>query len=106
MSSTPNLKLLPAYSGAMSIGEAIQIPRAANVLWLEILVNDQIDLSAWNDDSTIQAAHTKACRWYTAYRRVLEAILPRSPLPVDHGPIDFREYRTFSEALRFVSTCS
>jgi len=108
-SQTPNqfptlkLKLLPAYAGVETIGEALQVPRAARLLWLEILVNEQFDLTEWNGQPEVQEAYSKACRWYTSYRSVLNDILKRTPLPHDSGPIDFREYRTFAEALRFVT---
>ena len=99
----PTLKLLTAYTGALSFEEVFQTPRAARLLWLEILVNDQLDLSSWQHQPVVQEAFTKACRWYTTYRSVVTAILSRTPLPHDPGPIDAREYRTFAEALRFVA---
>ncbi|MER3424728.1 MAG: hypothetical protein C4293_17395, partial [Nitrospiraceae bacterium] len=39
------LKLLTAYLGTASIDEAIQTVRGRRILWLEILVNDQLDLT-------------------------------------------------------------
>ena len=99
-----SLKLLPAYTGVESIEEALQFPRAVRLLWLEILVNDRLDIQAWQHTPAVQEAYAKACRWYTSYRSVLNALLSRTPLPHDSGPIDFREYRTFAEALRFVSS--
>jgi hypothetical protein len=44
------LKLLPAYTGATSLEEALLNPRAVRILWLEILVNDQLDLSPFSDE--------------------------------------------------------
>ncbi len=101
--SSSKLTLLSAYAGVETIEEALQVPRAARLLWLEILVNEQLDLTVWKDRPEVQEAYSKACRWYTTYRSVLNAILSRTPLPHDAGPIDFREYRTFAEALRFVA---
>ncbi len=101
--SSSKLALLSAYAGVETIEEALQVPRAARLLWLEILVNEQLDLTVWKDRPEVQEAYSKACRWYTTYRSVLNAILSRTPLPHDAGPIDFREYRTFAEALRFVA---
>lgn len=100
------LKLLPAYAGVESIEDALQMPRAVRLLWLEILVNESLDIQAWQHNPVVQEAFTKACRWYTSYQSVLNAILSRMPLPHDPGPIDFREYRTFAEALRFVASQS
>lgn len=101
--SSAKLKLLPAYAGVDSIEAGLRIPRAAKLLWLEILVNDHLDLTPWKDNPVLQESYSKACRWYTSYRSVLTAIISRTPLPHDSGPIDFREYRTFAEALRFVA---
>lgn len=72
------------------------------MLWLEILVNDQLDLIPWQSDPAVQVAYQTACRWYTQYRRLITYLLDRAPLPVDAGPIDFRDYRVFAEALSFV----
>lgn len=94
--------LLPAYLGTDSVGEAIQTARGQRTLWLEILVNDQIDLSPWISDPSVQQAYHTACRWYTQYRRLITYLLNRAPLPLEPGPIDFRDYRAFAEALSFV----
>ena len=100
---TLTLKLLPAYAGVESIADALLVPRAARLVWLEILVNEQFDLTVRQDCPVVQEAYVKACRWYTAYRSVLEAVLSRPPLPHTPGPIDFREHWTFAEALSFVT---
>jgi hypothetical protein len=97
------LKLLPAYTGAMTLEEAVHDARSARLLWLEILVNDRLDLSPWSDHVAVQEAYRKACRWYTCYRSLLQSLLSRNPLPHEPGPIDPREHRTFVEALRFVA---
>jgi hypothetical protein len=72
------------------------------MLWLEILVNDRLDLSPWRSDPAVEAAYRTACRWYTHYRRLITYLLNRTPLPLEAGPIDFRDYRAFAEALAFV----
>jgi hypothetical protein len=41
----PLLKVLPAYLGTSSIDEAIRTDRGRRVLWLEILLTDQLDLT-------------------------------------------------------------
>jgi hypothetical protein len=96
-------KLLHAYTGAVSIEEVLQNPRAARLLWLEILVNEELDLTAWPHHPKVQEAFQKACRWYTEYRTLVSALTSRTPLPPNPGPIDDRDYRTFAEALRFVA---
>lgn len=97
------LKLLPAYLGTSLIEEAVRTVRGRRLLWLEILVNDRLDVSYWIENPVVQEAYTTACRWYTHYRRVITHVLNRVPLPLDAGPIDDRDYRTFAEALQCVS---
>ncbi|MBA5867435.1 MAG: hypothetical protein GDA67_12160 [Nitrospira sp. CR1.3] len=98
------LRLLPAYLNTHSIDEAVKTARGRRILWLEILVNDKFDVSPWKSDPAVEAAYQNACRWYTHYRRLITSLLNRTPLPVDVGPIDFRDYRAFAEALAFVCT--
>ena len=78
--SATKLKLLPAYAGVGSIEDALRMPRALRLLWLEILVNERLDVRSWQHLPEVQEAYTKACRWYTSYRSVLNAILSREPL--------------------------
>ena len=99
--STSSLKLLPAYLGTASIDDALRTVRGQRVLWLEILLNDQLDLAPWQSDPAMQQAYQTACRWYTQYRRLLTSLFDRAPLPSDSGPIDFRDYRMFAEAVYF-----
>ena len=97
------LKLLPAYTGVASLEEALHDRRAVRLLWLEILVNDRLELGPWGEHPAVRTAYTKACRWFTTYRRLVQGLIGREPLPHDPGAIDPREYRTFAEALRFAS---
>jgi hypothetical protein len=99
--STSPLKLLPAYLGTNSIDEALRTVQGQRMLWLEILLNDQLDLGPWQSEPAVQQAYQTACRWYTQYRRLLTSLFERAPLPSDSGPIDFRDYRTFAEAVYF-----
>ncbi len=95
------LRLLPAYLGTDSVHEALQSARGRRILWLEILVNDQLNLAPWEQEPGFDEAYRTACRWYRQYRGLITFLFNRRPLPEDRGPIDFREYRTFAEALRF-----
>jgi hypothetical protein len=95
------LRLLPAYLDTNSVQEALQTARGRRILWLEILINDKADLTPYEQDPVFQEVYRTACRWYTQYRRLITFLFDRRPLPEDPGPIDFREYRTFAEALRF-----
>ena len=56
------LMLLPAYLGTDSIAEAIRTARGRRMLWLEILVNDRLDLGPCISDPAVQAAYRTACR--------------------------------------------
>lgn len=101
-STTSTLKILPVYTGATSLDEALHDQRGVRLLWLEVLINDRLDLTPWLERPEVQEAYTKACRWYTTYRSLIETVLHRAPLPTDPGPVDPREYRLFAEAIRFV----
>jgi hypothetical protein len=95
------LRLLPAYLGISSIEDALQSARGRRILWLEILINDTLDFGPWEQEPAFLEVYRTACRWYTQYRGLITFLFDRRPLPEDRGPIDFREYRTFAEALRF-----
>lgn len=97
-----HLKLIPAYLGTSSIEEALQTTRGQRILWLEILLNDQLDPAPWLSNQDFCNAYHTACRWYTHYQRLITYLFDRAPLPHDPGPIDFRDYRAFSEAACFV----
>ena len=100
---TTPFRLLGAYTGVSSIEDALGDERAVRLLWLEILVNDALDLTRWRDRAEVREAYTKACRWYTAYRTLINGLITRTPLPPDPGPTDPKDYRVFAEALRFVA---
>jgi hypothetical protein len=44
--------------------------RGRRILWLEILVNDQLDLSPWRSNPAMQKVFQTACRWYGHYSRL------------------------------------
>ncbi|OQW63821.1 MAG: hypothetical protein A4S17_14430 [Proteobacteria bacterium HN_bin10] len=98
-----DLKLLPAYTHVATLEQALADPRSLRVLWLEILFNDGLDAPRILEHPIGREAYQKACRWYTAYRSLIQSVIARAPLPEDAGPIDQRDYRTFVEALYFVS---
>ena len=100
--ATP-FRLLEAYTGATSFEDALRDERAVRLLWLEILVNDALDLTPWRDRPEVIAAYAKACRWYTAYRTLINSLITRAPLPADSGATDPKDFRVFAEARRFVA---
>ncbi len=103
MRSTTPLKLLPAYAGVTTMSETLSNPRARRLLWLEILINEKLDLKPWRDHPHVEEAYWKACGWYTTYNTLITSLISRQPLPFNPRPIDFREYRLFAEALRFAA---
>ena len=105
-SDSLHLILLPSYTGIESISDALRDSRATQLLWLELLVNDRVDLTAWSDHAVVRDAYNKACRWYTTYRSLIDSLLSRRPLPQTPGPVDQRDYRTFIEAIRFAAAHS
>jgi hypothetical protein len=102
-SSAPSMKLLPAYTGLSTIDEVLENPRAIRLLWLEILVNEHLDISPWQHHPAVQQAYGKACQWFTAYKSLIDSMIVRHPLPHNPQPIDFRDYRVFAEALQFAT---
>lgn len=101
--ATSALRILPGYTGASAIEEVLRDPRGIRLLWLEILLNERLDLVPWMERPEVRAAYTKACQWYTTYRSLIHSVIVRAPLPPEPGPIDQRDYRLFAEALRFVA---
>ncbi len=99
-----SMKLLPAYTGLSTIDEVLENPRALRLLWLEILVNEHLDISPWQHHPAVQQAYEKACQWFTAYKSLIDSMIARHPLPHNPQPVDFREYRVFAEALRFATS--
>ena len=82
---TITLKLLPAYAGVESIADALLVPRAARLVWLEILVNEQFDLTVRQDCPVVR----EASQW--------SVVSGQSPRATGHRPL------TFAEALSFVT---
>ena len=97
------MKLMPAYTGLSTLEEILENPRALRLLWLEILVNEHLDISPWQHHPAVQQAYEKACQWFNAYKSLIDSMIARDPLPHNPHPIDFREYRVFAEALRFAT---
>ena len=101
--ATPHFILLPAYLGVQSLEEAFAHPALARVLWLEMLVNPDLELGLRAQDARAQAAMLTARRWYTTYRTLITVMLNRPSMPPDSGPIDHRQTRRFQEALRYAA---
>ncbi len=78
--STHALKILPAYTELNTVEVVLQVPRARRLLWLEILLNDPLDLKPWQDHPEVQNAYQKACQWFTTYRSLIQSVVPRVSL--------------------------
>ncbi len=100
-----SLKVLPFYAEEVEcLDDALRHRRSARLIWLEILLNPELDWTTLAHDPRLHEAFQKACRWFTRYRRLVTSFIPQLDLPRDDGPIDARDRRVFVEALRFVST--
>ncbi|MBI5193575.1 MAG: hypothetical protein HZA08_09070 [Nitrospirae bacterium] len=77
-----------------------------DLLWLEILVNDDIPWEDYLNIPEINNAYQKACIWYTNYKTMLHTVVKRKPLMNLNimGKVDDREYRKFVEVLNFVKS--
>ena len=61
------MKLLTAYTGLETIDEVLQNPRALRLFWLEILVNEHLNITPWQNHPEVKNAYKKAGQWFTTY---------------------------------------
>lgn len=61
------MKLLAAYTGLETIDEVLQNPRALRLFWLEILVNENLNITPWQNHPEVKNAYKKACQWFKSY---------------------------------------
>lgn len=106
MAAQDKLKIIPYYTGVETLEDAIRLPMARKLLWLEILFNDELNWKGRLDVKEIKESYEKACDWYGSFKTIIEGHTKRKPLDEGKGRIDYREYRRFMEALNFVSTHS
>ena len=97
------LRILPFYTGDMTLDEALKNPKSVRLLWLEILLNGQIPWENYLHQTEVKAAYEKACLWYGHFKTMVEGHAGRRSLEARRGKIDPREYRRFLEVLNFVS---
>ncbi len=45
--------LMLAYTGLSTFDEVLESPRAVRLLWLEILVNEHLDLAPWKHQPVV-----------------------------------------------------
>jgi hypothetical protein len=97
------LRILPFYTGDMTLDEVLKNPKSVRLLWLEILLNGEIPWENYLHQPEVKAAYEKACLWYGHFKTMIEGHTGRRPLDARRGKIDPREYRRFLEVLNFVS---
>ena len=97
------LKLIIYYTNKKNLEEILKDKRAMDILWLEILFNDNIEWEKYLGIEEIKEAYEKASVWYYNFKTLIEAHIHRKPLKEIKGKIDNREYRRFIKALNFVS---
>lgn len=97
------LQILPFYTGDRTLQTALQNPKSLRLLWLEVLFNDRVRWKDHLDRPEVRIAYEKACVWYGRYRTMIEGHSGKKMLERRPGDVDMREYRTFLEALHFVS---
>lgn len=99
------LKLIPFYTGIKTLEDVFKDRRSLNLLWLEILLNDNIPWESYFNITEVRTAYDKACVWYSHFKTMIESYTGRKPLKIiKRDAIDDREYRKFLEALNFVAT--
>lgn len=98
------LRILPYYTGYVSLEEALRDSRGVGLLWLEILFNPDVVWQDYLHRPEVRSAYDKACVWYSHFKTMIEGRTGRPPLPPRAGEIDMREHRRFLEALQFVAT--
>lgn len=97
------LQILPFYTGDRTLQTALQNPKSLRLLWLEVLFNDRVRWKEYLYRPEVRIAYEKACVWYARYRTMIEGHSGKKILERRPGDVDMREYRTFLEALHFVS---
>lgn len=101
--ATENLRIIPFYTGDQTLEAALLNPKSVRLLWLEILLNGDFHWKGSLDRPEVKTAYEKACVWYAQYKTMVEGHSGKKELEARRGEIDMREYRTFQEALNFVS---
>lgn len=100
------LKIIPYYTGIKTLKKALKDKKSKDILWLEILFNDDVDWEETLSSSELKKSYLKACIWYGKFKTMIDYHVKRKPLIIQKGIIDNKEYRRFLEALSFVSTKS
>lgn len=99
------LKIIPFYTGKKTLSHALKDKKSRDMLWLEILFNDEVD---WEKemahDENVKTAYRKACAWYGKFKTIMDAVVKRKPLSPQKGTIEEKEYRKFMEVVNFVSS--
>ncbi len=98
------LKLIPYYTGKKNLEEVMADKKSRDLLWLEILLNDDVDWENKLSDDDLKQSYDKACVWYGNFKTMLEHAVKRKSLQSKKGAINQKEYRKFIKAINFVAT--
>ena len=97
------LVVLPFYSGDLTVESALDNPKGAQLLWLEILFNEQFPWRQYLTDARVKTAYEKACVWHGQFKTMIDGRIGPRSLGARTGDIDAREWRKFQEALTVVT---
>jgi hypothetical protein len=99
-------RILSVYTGRdyKSIPDVLKDQTALDMLWLEILVNDNVPWEKYLHIPEIRKNYEKASIWYANFKTLMGICgIQRKALKPSKGVFDMREYRKFIEVLRNVS---
>lgn len=99
-----HLKIIPYYTGIKNLRSFLKEGRNPELLWLEILLNDNIRWEDYFKIKEVKKAYQKACVWYGNFKTLIDFYTKRQPLKIKKARIDLRDYRKFLEALSFVAS--
>lgn len=98
--------MIPFYTGDESLEAALNNPKSVRLLWLEVLLNEEVPWEEYLDRPDVSVAYEKACAWYSQFKTMVEGHAGKRSLPLRRGEVDMKEYRILLEALNFVASRS
>ncbi len=99
-------KILSFYTGRKyrNIHDVLKDKTALDMLWLEILVNDNVPWEEYLHIPAFRKNYRKASIWYANFKTLMGICgIQRKALKPSKSVFDMREYRKFIEVLRNVS---
>ena len=99
-----HLRIIPYYTGIKNLDSFLKKGKNPELLWLEILLNDEIRWESYLRAKEVKKAYQKACIWYSNFKTLIDFYIKREPLKIIKARIDLKDYRKFLEALNFVAS--